>query len=438
MEGGYDEEIDPNSIRDDPYREQKIINEEYKIWKKNSVLLYDLIYARALEWPSLTTQWLPDRKEAPGGDGLYQHRMLIGTNTSDGTNNYLQIAQTEIPEPGKPSITDFNEQSGEVGGHGNARKPFTFNIIQKMNHPGEVNKARYQPQNANIIATMDSTGRALIYDRTKHPLEPKSPEENQMDLQLVGHQREGFGLAWSPHDEGHLVTGTEDSTVRVWDLQGGYTKGASTIKPKTTYRNHSATVNDVQYHPIHKSWIGSVSDDLTFQVIDTRQSADKPALFKKEAHAKPINCLAFHPTWDPIVLTGSADSTVGIWDLRYLNKMSECCEGHKDAVMKLEWNPVMPNLFASSSDDRRLIMWDINRIGNEQTAEEAEDGAPELFFMHGGFTNRVADFSWNKNDPWLLAACAEDNQLQIFRPSKFVMHDAENTEVSNQAVETQH
>ena len=43
-------------------QEQKVINEEYKIWKKNSMFLYDLMYGRALEWPTLTTQWFPDKK----------------------------------------------------------------------------------------------------------------------------------------------------------------------------------------------------------------------------------------------------------------------------------------------------------------------------------------------------------------------------------------
>ena len=37
-----------------------MINEEYKIWKKNSPFLYDLVMTHALEWPSLTVQWLPD------------------------------------------------------------------------------------------------------------------------------------------------------------------------------------------------------------------------------------------------------------------------------------------------------------------------------------------------------------------------------------------
>ncbi|KNC71264.1 hypothetical protein SARC_16200, partial [Sphaeroforma arctica JP610] len=43
----------------DPVLEEKIINEEYKIWKKNSPSLYDMVLTHALEWPSLTVQWLP-------------------------------------------------------------------------------------------------------------------------------------------------------------------------------------------------------------------------------------------------------------------------------------------------------------------------------------------------------------------------------------------
>jgi histone-binding protein RBBP4 len=47
---------------DDEYIEgedDQIINEEYKIWKKNTPFLYDLLVTHALEWPSLTVAWLP-------------------------------------------------------------------------------------------------------------------------------------------------------------------------------------------------------------------------------------------------------------------------------------------------------------------------------------------------------------------------------------------
>lgn len=47
-------------VAEDDAMEDKMINEEYKIWKKNTPFLYDLAMTHALEWPSLTAQWLPD------------------------------------------------------------------------------------------------------------------------------------------------------------------------------------------------------------------------------------------------------------------------------------------------------------------------------------------------------------------------------------------
>lgn len=41
--------------------------------------------------------------------------------------------------------------------------------------------------------------------------------------------------------------------------------------------------------------------------------------------------------------------------------------------------------------------------------------------MHGGFTDTVTDFSWNRNDPWLIAGASEDNQMQIFRPARAIV-----------------
>ena len=48
-----------------------------------------------------------------------------------------------------------------------------------------------------------------------------------------------------------------------------------------------------------------------------------------------------------------------------------------------------------------------------QAPEDAEDGPPELMFIHGGHTSKVSDFSWNPSDDWVLASVAEDNILQV-------------------------
>jgi WD40 repeat protein len=56
----------------------------------------------------------------------------------------------------------------------------------------------------------------------------------------------------------------------------------------------------------------------------------------------------------------------------------------------------------------------VARKGAEQTPEDAEDGPPELLFLHGGHTSKVSDFSWNSNDHWTLASVSEDNVLQVW------------------------
>ncbi|TPX08223.1 uncharacterized protein E0L32_001881 [Thyridium curvatum] len=402
---------------DDVDQEQRLINEEYKTWKKNSPFLYDMILSTALEWPTLTTQWFPDVK-APEDKNYRIHRLLIGTHTSEGRPNYLQIAEVEIPKAVDPNPNDYDEERGEIGGYGSKASTgdvaaIRFKIVQKIDHPQEVNKARYQPQNPDIIATLCVDGKILIFDRTKHSLQPAGTVNPQ--IELVGHDQEGFGLAWNPHEAGCLASGSEDQTVCLWDIKT-ISSGSHTLKPARRYTHHNQIVNDVQYHPIAKSLIGSVSDDLTLQILDVRQQAnDQAALVARNGHSDAINSLAFNPASEFLVATASADKTIGIWDLRCVKEKVHTLEGHNDAVTSLSWHPSEASILGSGSYDRRIIFWDLSRVGEEQMPEDQEDGPPELLFMHGGHTNHLADFSWNINDPWLLCSAAEDNLLQIWK-----------------------
>ena len=68
---------------------------QYKVWKKNTPFLYDLILTHALEWPSLTVEWLPDRVEPPGKDYSVQ-KLILGTHTSENEQNHLMIAEVQV------------------------------------------------------------------------------------------------------------------------------------------------------------------------------------------------------------------------------------------------------------------------------------------------------------------------------------------------------
>ena len=356
-----------------------------------------------------------------------KHRLLIGTHTVNGAPNYLQIANVQLPNPPKPNVKDFNEETGEFGGYSTGGKnsvEVKFNVVQKIPHPGEVNKARYQPQNPNIIATMCTDGRVLIWDRSKHSSHPAKDKENvhNPDIALVGHEKEGYGLSWSPHQSGHLATASEDCTVRIWDTTRA-SKSVRELNETAKYTHHSAIVNDVQYHPIHTSIIGTVSDDLTLQMLDIRSKDTTRAAAKSGAgqHDDAINALAFNPAVETLVATGSADKTISIWDLRNLNHKLHALEGHNDSVTSLEWHPFQESILASSSYDRRIMFWDLSRVGEEQTPDDSEDGPPELLFMHGGHTNRISDFSWNLHNPWVICSAADDNLIQVWRVAEAVV-----------------
>ena len=62
-----------------------------------------------------------------------------------------------------------------------------------------------------------------------------------------------------------------------------------------------------------------------------------------------------------------------------------------------------------------MHIWDLSRIGEEQSPEDAEDGPPELLFIHGGHTSKVSDISWNLNERLMMASAAEDNILQVWQ-----------------------
>lgn len=72
------------------------LNEDYRIWKKNAPFLYDCVLTHALEWPSLTVQWLPDVRR-PADRDVSEHKLILGTQSGDQEPNYLMIAEVRLP-----------------------------------------------------------------------------------------------------------------------------------------------------------------------------------------------------------------------------------------------------------------------------------------------------------------------------------------------------
>nr|CDS29861.1 retinoblastoma binding protein 4 [Hymenolepis microstoma] len=418
--------------------EERIINEEYKIWKKNTPFLYDLVMTHALEWPSLTAQWLPDVTR-PEGKDYTVHRLILGTHTSD-EQNHLLIASVQLPnENTQFDPSNFDADRGEFGGFGAVTGKIEINI--KINHEGEVNRARYMPQNPSVIATKTPSADVLVFDYTKHPSKPDPTGVCEPELRLRGHQKEGYGLSWNPRLNGYLLSASDDFTVCMWDINAS-PKDGNIIDAHTIFNAHTSVVEDVAWHPLHESIFGSVADDKRLMIWDTRccgsssstssttssmantATASKPS-HSVEAHLAEVNCLSFNPFSEYILATGSADRTVALWDMRALNMKLHSFESHRDEIFQVQWSPHHETILASSGTDRRLHVWDLSRIGDEQSPEDAEDGPPELLFIHGGHTAKISDFSWNPNIPWVVCSVSEDNILQVWQMAENIFNEDE-------------
>jgi len=461
--------------------DERTIDAEYKIWKKNTPYLYDFVMTHALEWPSLTCQWLPTVKHhnKSSGGSIVEHSMIVGTHTSQGDQNYLMVASINLPkkdsdedrpvlnseteslgEGGKGNAksvaskkapaAQYDEERSELGGYGTGDSSIgKIHIRMKIKHDGEVHRARYMPQNHFIVASRGPQAPLYIWDFSKHPSFPEAgSQKSQAQGMCLGHDGEGYGLCWSPHKAGLLISSSEDKTVRLWDVNAAMDQSSSSsstvIHPLSTFTGHTDVVEDVDWHHRDENLIGSVGDDKSFRIWDIRATFGQgPVHTNKVSHDLDVNSISFNPVNEFLFATGSADTTIALWDLRnpekyvcfhlfvslliltieqfisllhilFMHRRVQTLKGHTDQVFNLSWAPFNESILASCSADRRVAIWDLSRIGMEQTPEDAEDGPPELLFIHGGHCSKVSDFSWNANDQWTMVSVADDNVLQVW------------------------
>jgi histone-binding protein RBBP4 len=373
--------------------EQKIINEEYKIWKKNVPFLYDLLFSHALQWPSLSVQWFPDAKRNEDA-GTTAQRLLLSTHTSGNDDECILIGRIEFPDELDESLSE--EAVGDM----------RFRITQRIPVLEEINKVRYNPAACNVLAARSDLPDIHVYDYTRHQSNTKVPKP---DMTLRGHEGGGFGLTWSTLSFGLLASAGQDNLVCVFDIN----QEDAIVSPASFLKGHKAAVNDCNFSFFDKNLLASVGDDCMVVLWDL--NAKGPAHSVENAHTSDIFSIHFSPLNDTVFATSSSDKSVKIWDRRNLEQPLYTLLGHSKDVVTVCWSPHIESVLASSGADRRVCVWDLSQVGAQISEEAAAEGPPELMFLHGGHTNAVCDMSWNPAEPLEIASVAEDNILQIWQ-----------------------
>jgi len=174
-----------------------------------------------------------------------------------------------------------------------------------------------------------------------------------MPHRLLGRHRSSVNAVAMAEFEGRpvVVSGSDDRTVRVWNLATGALIGG----PVT---GHEGAVNAVAMAEFEgRPVVVSGSDDRTVRVWDLR---DGQQFTELTGHTGDVNAVAIgEVNGRPVVVSGSDDRTVRVWNLATGALIGGPLTGHEGAVnavamAEFEGRPVV----VSGSDDWKVRVWD--------------------------------------------------------------------------------
>jgi len=123
-----------------------------------------------------------------------------------------------------------------------------------------------------------------------------------------------------------------------------------------TLESHKEAIVGTSWNPLNSSQVATVSWDHTIILWDLELAGTSQNLVSN----KPFTSISLNKS-NGLVLTGSADPVVRLWDFRShegsIVKNSFC--GHLGWVSSVSWAPYSENLMVRSSFAKTVKMWDI-------------------------------------------------------------------------------
>ena len=203
--------------------------------------------------------------------------------------------------------------------------------------------------------------------------------------QLTGHKGAVLDLQWS-RDSEILYTASADLHLASWDLTSG-----SRIR---RYIGHEEIINAVDVSRRGEELLISGSDDSTIGIWDPRT---KNAADYIETDY-PVTAVAMSQAGNEIY-TGGVDNDIHVWDLRKKAVVYSML-GHSDTVMSVRVSPDSQSL-VSYAMDATVRTWDIRPFAPTERHIRTFDGA------NVGVEKNLMGVSWDSEGKKIAAAAAD-------------------------------
>lgn len=180
---------------------------------------------------------------------------------------------------------------------------------------------------------------------------------------MTGHTGAVMEMHFSP-DGSNLYTASTDHTLGVWDIATG-------VRIKKL-KGHNTFVNSVQTARRGPQILVSGSDDSTIKLWDARKKNPTASM-----HATyQVTAVAFNDTAE-LIFSGGIDNDIKVWDSRK-NEMLYTMKGHTDTVTGVMLSPDGSYLLSNSMDNT-LRIWDIRPYAPQERCVKVFTGHQHNF-----------------------------------------------------------
>lgn len=205
-------------------------------------------------------------------------------------------------------------------------------------------------------------GRVLVTGHDDGTLRLWDLNTGQLQRELSGHDEPISAVAFSP--DGHwLVSAAEDRIINLWDADG--------VQPKSRLIGHSDRIQALAWHPQGRHLV-SAGWDTTVRVWDATTAEP---VFLLNGHAEVVSAVVYSPD-GKLLASADSDRVVWIWD-PVAGKVIHLLRGHGGAINRLAFSPDGRHLL-SGGEDRQLFCWDVVTGGNLAGIAEQQGGARRI------------------------------------------------------------